>query len=257
MSAPIAATRALSRFALVALLGSLAGLALGCATAENLLRPAPAPESEAWQLPAESYPTQRLYRVRYDGPEGKLSFRLTLYLVADGHYRIEAADTLGRRVWSLGLEPDGRAIFLDHRAEVYCRSFASRGQNFVPIAHLPLEFFPHLLLGRLPAEPADPRAAEVGGGKLVIRDAAGQTWQGQLGEEGRLAWWSLLQSGDAVAWWKWIDGESVFSDRRGGQQVRWKEQVREALGTPPAPLEIPDAYREGVCVPVPSDDTAR
>ena len=195
-------------------------------------------------LPEGSFPTQRLYRVSYDGPEGKVGFRLTLYLASREHYRMDAADTLGRRVWSLAVEPGGEALWLDHRQRRYCATRGAREQTFVPIAHLPLEALPRLILGRMPALPA----GEVleGGGKIAYRDSRGQEWNGML-ENGSLAWWSLLRDGEAVAWWRNHEGENIFSDRRGGQQVRWTEQVRELLETPLSGLEVPEKYREGAC----------
>ena len=238
------------------LLASLVVSLVSCTTGTSLLRPSPAPEKAGWQLPSDAFPTQRLYRVHYDGPEGKLGFRLTLYLMAESHYRMEASDTLGRRVWSLAVDPDDRAVWLDHRNETYCRTFGRKGQSFVPIAHLPLAALPRLILGRLPAPPANERQAQLGGGKLAYVDAAGQTWNGQLGTDGRLAWWSLVEDGEAVAWWRFVEGESIFSDRRGGQQVRWREQVRESLARPAEPLAVPDGYRQGVCVPAASTHAA-
>ncbi|MEO1368759.1 MAG: hypothetical protein AAFX50_16410 [Acidobacteriota bacterium] len=201
-------------------------------------------EAELWQLPVDAYPSQRLYRVSYQGPEGKASFRLTLYLVADGRYRMEAADTLGRRAWSLGVEPGSRAVFLDHRNELYCTAAGGAEQSFLPIAHLPLGQLPQLILGRIPATPATELAQ--GAGKVSFRDASGQLWNAEA-TAGELSWWSLIDDGDAVAWWRRMDERLVFSDRRGGQQVTWREQVAEQLVKELTPLTIPDDYREGAC----------
>lgn len=199
---------------------------------------------DPWRLPPGVYPSQRLYRVQYQGPEGKLGFRLTLYLASPRHYRMDAADTLGRRVFSLAVEPDDRAIWIDHRAKLYCLTRGASEQTFVPIAYLPLEALPRLILGRMPARPVgEVLQAE---GKISYRDDQGQLWNG-LEKDGELAWWSLLRDGEAVAWWRLNGEENIFSDRRGGQQVRWTEQVRETLGEPLASPEVPDTYREGVC----------
>ena len=198
-----------------------------------------------WQLPAEAYPSQRLYRIQYEGPEGKVGLKLTLYLSTSDHYRMDAADSLGRRVWSLAVEPGDRATWLDYRKKLYCRVYAAGEQEFVPIAHLPLASLPNLILGRLPAHPHG--EVQEGDGKISYRDARGQTWNAQQGPDGRLQWWSLLLDGEAVAWWRFAEGENIFSDRRGGQQVRWSEQVREQLKDPLRSLDVPGSYREGAC----------
>ncbi|MEM1181281.1 MAG: hypothetical protein AAGM22_23265 [Acidobacteriota bacterium] len=201
-------------------------------------------EAELWELPADAFPSQRLYRVNYQGPEGKASFKLTLYVVAEGHYRMEAADTLGRRAWSLGVEPGREAVFLDHRNELYCTASGGAEQSFLPIAHLPLGQLPQLILGRIPARPATELAQ--GEGKVSFKDASGQLWNAEA-VGGELSWWSLIQDGEAVAWWRRMDERRVFSDRRGGQQVTWREQVRERLVRDLLPLKTPDDYREGAC----------
>lgn len=227
-----------------------AAVALGCASTGSPVTGVAqifgrsAPTVQAWNLPPEVYPSQRLYRVRYQGPEGKLGFRLTLYLASPEQYRMDAADTLGRQVWSLAIEPDDQAVWVDHRREEFCRTRGASEQTFVPIAYLPLEALPRLILGRMPARPLG--EVEMGEGKIVYRDDQGQTWNG-VESEGQLEWWSLLREGEAVAWWRRHGDENIFSDRRGGQQVRWTEQVAETLATPLESLEIPERYREGIC----------
>lgn len=251
---------------LATLLGGLLG---GCSGTGPRLLPSRVDQATPWELPAESYPSQRLYRVRYQGPEGQVGVRLTLYLEAPDRYRMETADSLGRKIWSLGMVPSGQALWLDHRQELYCRVDGAGEQRFLPLAHLPLEALPRLILGLLPVPPAaerqraDVRRAE--NGELSYRDEAGRLWSGRL-EGGSLEWWSVRDDGvdgldrdplgvggssttGPVAWWRRDEaGESIFSDRRGGQQVRWSEQVRETLGRPLDRLEIPSTYREAVCV---------
>ncbi len=220
----------------------------GCAStgekARQIFRAAPTTEP-VWQLPESSFPSQRLYRLQYDGPEGNVGLRLTLYLAGRNHYRMDAADSLGRRVWSLSVEPGDRAVWLDHRKKLFCRVYAASEQEFVPIARLPLVSLPNLMLGRLPEIPASELLE--GEGKISYRDAKGRTWNAQGNNEGELSWWSMLEGGEPVAWWRKVEEQHVFSDRRGGQQVRWTEQIREPLETPLRPLEVPGTYREGAC----------
>lgn len=200
-----------------------------------------------WNLPAEATPTQRLYRIKYDGPEGKLGFKLTLYLAAADHYRLLAVDPLGRKLWELSLEPGDQAVLLDHRAKRYCQRDSASLLTVVPLARLPLLALPRLLLGRLPSQPAtDLRRSETA---VSYRDARGQHWQGGL-DAGRLQWWSLVEAGEAVAWWRPAeDGTGgIFSDRRGQQQVRWQEVISEPLTAPLARPEVPASYQLDDCV---------
>ncbi len=199
---------------------------------------------EPWEIPAEAYPTQRLYRVRYEGPEGKVGFKLTLYLVDEGHFRMRAADSLGRKVWDLAVDQSDEALWLDHRNKEYCLARGASRLAFVPLARLPLVALPRLLLGRLPAPPASElqRSATA----LLYRDERGKLWNGGL-EDGRLLWWTLLEEGKPVTWWKQEGEEGVFIDLVGGQKLTWREVVREALRHSPEPLRVPRQYREGAC----------
>ncbi len=200
---------------------------------------------EPWEIPAGAYPTQRLYRVKYAGPEGRAGFKLTLYLGSADRYRMAAADSLGRKLWSLEVAETGRAVWLDHRSKEYCEARGADQLLLVPLANLPLAALPKLLLGRMPEEPVANlvRGAE----HVAYLDARGQAWSG-VSRDGELAWWSLEEAGEAVAWWR-RDGEggSIFTDRRGGLELRWQEIVAEELRKPPGELAIPAKFREGAC----------
>ena len=206
---------------------------------------------DPWKIPPEAYPTQRLYRVSYEGPEGKANFKLTLYLEGEEDFRMRGADGLGRKVWELDVDPrSDRALWLDHRNEEYCQSASASRLAIVPLAHLPLIALPKLLLGQIPSKPASglERSAE----GITFLDARGERWNGGLAE-GELLWWSKLagsapgQDGEPVSWWRREDGFGIFVDLRGGQQLRFREVVREPLARSPEPLEIPPAYRAGDC----------
>jgi hypothetical protein len=206
--------------------------------------PAAADAQAPWQIPESLLASQRLYRVSYQGPEGKLTFRLTLYLERAEVYQMQASDALGRPIFSLAIEEGGGAIFLDHREQRYCRSLSSAEQRYVPLAHLPLLALPKLLLGVLPMPPAREFIRDEG--RVSYQDAQGYLWSARL-EANRLESWSLAENGEAIAWWQRSDGVGIFSDRRGGQQVRFTEQVVEKLSRPLAPVEAPSAYREDLC----------
>ncbi len=199
---------------------------------------------EPWRLPPDAYPSQRLYRVDYNGPEGDAGFKLTLYLEAEEKYVMSASD-LGRKLWSLSVDGQGEAVWLDHRRKEYCRASGASQLRFLPLADLPLVALPKLLLGRLPAEPAAGLAR--GERAVSFLDARGFRWNGQL-EDGQLAWWSLLDAGEAVVWWRREERGGVFTDRPGRREVRWREVVSERLSSPLGELEIPARFEPGTCV---------
>ena len=199
---------------------------------------------EPWELPAEAYPTQRLFRVKYEGPEGKASFKLTLYLQAAERYRMAAADGLGRKLWTLDLDQGGQALWLDHRQEAWCSTVGDR-LDFVPLARLPLVALPRLLLGRVPAVPAG-LVQRSGEGHFTYSDRSGQSWNGST-RDGQLEWWSLGEGDGAVAWWRREEEGGSFVHREKAQQVRWEETVREPLASALEELQIPRGYAERDC----------
>ncbi len=205
----------------------------------------PAEAAEPWEIAPGAVPTQRLYRVKYRAPDTEVGFKLTLYLEAAGRYRMQAADALGRKLWSLDLDTASRALWLDHRRKEYCVSGAADRLTFVPLAHLPLEALPKLLLGRLPAVPAEGLRRTTGG--LSYLDARGQRWRGSLAA-GDVEHWSLVEAGEAVAWWRREEAGGRFTDRQGKLEVSWRQVVREPLKTPLSPLSPPARYRERPCV---------
>ncbi len=222
----------------------LASLCTACAsTMVPFLRPAPTAE-QPWQISSDSFPTQRLYRIKYQGPEGDLGFKLVLYLESEARYRLLASD-LGRKLWSLSVDGAGEAAWIDYRQKEFCRASAASELRFVPLANLPLVSLPKLLLGRLPAEPAANLAQDAT--RVTFLDATGQLWNaGLTGSE--LEWWSLLESDQPVVWWRReADGGSVFVDRQGQLEVRWREVVSERLEGPLGAVEIPTKFSQGSC----------
>ncbi len=218
-------------------------LLAGCATTGSLFS-GPSPVSaEPWHLPEDAHPSQRLYRVKYSGPEGDAGFKLTLYLEAEAKYRMLASD-LGRKLWSLSVDGQGEAVWLDYRRKEYCRASAASELRFLPLADLPAVSLPRLLLGRLPAEPAAGLAR--GERNVSFLDDRGFRWNGELDGE-QLQWWSLVEDGKAVVWWRREERGGVFSDQRRNQVVRWREVVREQLRSPLGEVEIPERFSAGGC----------
>ena len=225
------------------MLGSLVlGLALsGCVSSGGFYTQGQV--GDPWKMPSDAYPTQRLYRVKYKGPEGEVGFKLALYLEHESRYRMLATD-LGRRLWSLSVNGQGEAVWVDYRGKEYCRAGAAGELGFVPLANLPLISMPKLLLGLLPAEPVAnlKRDAE----RIAFLDARGQLWNAGLNGD-QLDWWSLVEFSEAVVWWRREERGGIFVDLDGRQQVRWSEIVREALQGPLAELVVPKRFRQVVC----------
>lgn len=202
---------------------------------------------DPWTWPADAFPTQRLYRAKYDGPEGRLGFKLTLYLESAERYRLQAVDLVGRKVWELDLDGEGGALLIDHRNQRFCRMDRAGELTMAPLGRFPLVAIPRLLLGLLPADPA--REVQIEGETLSYRDDSGQLWQASW-QDGQLAWWTLGEAGDPLAYWRREDGiGGIFSDRRGQQQLRWNETVREGLPQSLDRPQIPASYEFGSCVP--------
>ncbi len=218
----------------------------GCVTTGGLNSLFRSPESsgaDPWDLPSDSYPTQRLYRVKYLGPEGDAGFKLTLYLEGPNRYRLLASD-LGRKLWSLSVDNQGEALWIDYRGKEYCRSDAAGELRFVPLAGLPLIAMPKLLLGAIPAKPATGLNRSID--RISFLDDRGQLWNGGFVDE-RLEWWSLVESGEVNVWWRRQGRGGTFVDRPGGQRVSWTEIVSEVLDAPLAAVPIPAKHHEGRC----------
>ncbi|RMH19286.1 MAG: hypothetical protein D6696_10980 [Acidobacteria bacterium] len=225
----------------------LALLLAGCASGSSIVPRRAAAAAQPWEIAPSAYPSQRLYRVQYQGPEGRASFKLTLYLERPAQFRMQAADVLGRRLWALQVDAQDRALWLDHRQRTYCWADSASGLTLVPLSRLPLISLPRLLLGRLPVAPAaDLRWRE---DRLSFLDRRGRTWVGTLAA-GQPQRWSLLEAEEPIAWWQRVGRgrpAAVFSDRRGQQQVRWEEVVSEPLASPLAPEAAPPGYRQDAC----------
>ena len=206
------------------------------------------PGDAPWEIPAGALGTQRLYRVHYSGPDGEGSVKVTLRLVTAERYQVQAADPLGRLLWSLDVG-EGGGLWIDHRAEAACRLGDRLDLRGVPLSPFPLLALPPLLLGRLPAPPAVPGEAATGGGAsdLDFVDSDGRRWTARCAG-GRPESWTLW-SGDGeprISWVK-VDDEAILSDREQRVQLRWRQVVAEPLGAPPEPLPVPSGYREIVC----------
>ncbi len=185
----------------------------------------------------------------YSGPRGDGSFRLALKLQSAERYQASAADPLGRALWSLDVD-GGHGLFLDHRARAACALEGALSLVGAPLDRIELADLPKLLLGRVPVRPPS-RSDETAGaggkgnGGIELAGAAGEIWRVRL-SQGLPVRWTLLRSGARAAWWTIEKGESILSDRTGGQ-LRWRSSVAEPLSVPLTPLEAPADYSKQGC----------
>lgn len=220
-------------------------LAAGACAArpEPRLPAADSPLAEPWGLAPGDGASQRLYRLRYDGPRGDGTLRLVLRLSGPARFQLDSSDALGRRLWSLRVD-GAEALRVDHRRRSFCATASDIRLAELGLESLPLAAIPRVLLGRLPVEPVS--GWTPGARRQRFRDARGRSWQARL-EAGAPVSWTLRQGGRPYLWWSGRDGEGVLS-HRAGTQFRWRETVREPLvdGLLDA-LAPPADYLRGVC----------
>jgi hypothetical protein len=225
---------------------SLLLLLTACATTGGA-RPGPSNATPAWQIPAEAYGSQRLYRVNYSGPEGEGSFRVTLRLASPLRYQIQAVDPVGRSLWGLDVSAES-GLWLDHRNKATCSFEGSFDVSGIALGPFPLLSLPSLLMGRLPAGPAEDGAPkQEDGGPVEFRDDIGRRWAAEVGADGTVEGWRLWDQEQPTVWYIRRDNWSYLSDRTKGVQVRWREVLREDLVGEPEPLKAPAGYREASC----------
>lgn len=227
--------------------GALAAAACGLLTplAAGPARPAPlpAPAAPAWELRAEQVGSQHLFRVSYDGPEGRGGLRITLRLAAPERFYLSAADQFGRAQWSLDFEA-GRVRVLDHRRQVACEYGEQVALPEIALSPLPAAALPRLLLGRLPAAPEPP--APPAGASWDFRDADGRRWTATVEPDGAVARWTLWQEAEPVLWWRRQDLGGMLS-HRAGVQYRWRRSVSEPLREALPAFAVPPGYTFGDC----------
>jgi hypothetical protein len=179
-------------------------------------------------LAPDDYPTQRLLRVRVEGPEGGGSLRLIARIADPGTFQIEALDTVGRRLWRLYVG-GGRAQMVDFRQRLACVS-----TDAVPLPDVGLDLGSAtaalaVLLGRLPDEL---RLVESRPGLSLFVDQLARRWRVRTDPSGRLRSWTVLRDGEPEMWWRsYDDGENIVS-HRAGAQVRWRQARVEELAGP-------------------------
>lgn len=196
------------------------------------------------QLADGDFPTQRLFRFRYEGPEGSGSGRLTLRLQSPQRFEIAVADSFGRAVWTLGAEAEF-GLLIDHRQRTVCSLDSGVSLSRLLPGPVPLRAVPALLLGRLPVAGV---SASSENGNSRVTDAAGRDWVVREADDGTLAAWTMWVDGEPAAWWQRIaGGEALLSERNEGVQLRWRQTLSEAMTDSLPALQPPVDYRPGDC----------
>lgn len=193
----------------------------GCgSTAAVAPLPAPGAADEAGVEAAE----QRIYRLRYTGPEGAGTLRVVLRLESFDRFTLQASDTFGRRVWDLDVDRR-RALWIDHRQRSLCQLEADAiVLQELAIGPLSARSIARLLLSRLPVE-----LPSTGDGPFAMVDDLGRRWTGKRDGEG-LVQWTLWLAGEPEVWWSREERGGVLSSRDGAQ-ARWRLRLAEPLAT--------------------------
>lgn len=230
-----------------------------------------------WEIPSAAYPSQRLFRINYEGPEGDGTLKMVLRLESPERYRLTLSDRLGRTLFTVDAAVDHLGgvggmdgWLMDHRERLACRLEEGLHLEGVPLEPFAVDALPAVLLGRLPAAPEDPGAvlAELSrrpaAGELDYRDRLGRRWTAQLAPAAaaRVRTWILWRGGEPALWWRSTDAgegsgggaEALLSDRLRGVQMRWKEVAREPLGERLPEPGRPAGFGIGECVPGPEGE---
>ena len=194
-----------------------------------------------WDLPAGAVPSQRLYQGSYEGPEGGGTFRATLRLAAADRFRLDAADRLGRPLWTVGVDGDD-SWWIDHHTGVWCPDLSRLALPGFGRGPVPATALPALLLGALPIRPAKTAPAGPVGGTVEVIDEAGHRWQATVGH-GQVTAWSVAERDQPFWWWR-RQGKGGILSQRDGRQLRWQEVVVEPLRGELPPRAVPADYRE-------------
>ena len=200
----------------------------------------------AWELPAASIGTQRIFRLHYDGPEGEGSLKIALRIQSPYRFQLTGADRLGRKHWGLDVDR-GEAVWIDFDRETHCigsPSVSLPGWSDGPVR---LDSLPAILLGSLPgrgsgSEPPRRIPRSDGGTRLELEDASGQRWTAQLDGRDELRSWTLWQQGRPTWWWRREGQGGRLSQRDEGRQLSWEEVITEKLSGEVPSLEIPESF---------------
>ena len=220
----------------LALLAPLAPLVGACASGGSrgpAIAPAD-PETPWWTVPAASVSRQYLLRLDAQGPDGRADAKLTVRLESSERFRIAAADSLGRRLWSLDVEgPSG--VWTREGPVGACR-LPGNGVLRMPELRLdlPVAGLPALLLGRLPVAPRDPAIDLRSGERWTGAD--GREWSATLAGHALVRWTVWKDGSSPLAWWRAAGNGGELSLREPAMRLRWRIVAAAPLAAPLGPL---------------------
>lgn len=239
----------------------LAGLSwlIGCATAGPTREVLPVGDAGAtgvalpWEIPGAEWGTQRIVKMRYDGPEGEGTLHLVLRFESPDRFHVEASDRLGRRWWELNVQ-DGRALVLWVRERTFCRY---RGDLEIPALSLgpvPAGAVAALLMLRLPAPPANfgvvqsTLARGSGAVKLDFEDRWDRRWTAVTTASAPRSWTLHRGARERASWQVDADGMSRLVEPEAELELRWRQNrpAKPLRGVLRAP-EVPDGFVPGAC----------
>lgn len=235
-----------------AVVAAAAALVAGCALSRAAVRPQPtlagelatSPADGLWTLPTEELGTQRIVRLRYDGPGDDGTLYLTLRLERADRYMLEAhARLLGKSVFRLMVQDD-QAVFVDLQRLEYCRFDRAIEISAVPLGPLPFDVLPALLLGRVPARPDAGGAGLDERGDWTFTDDQGRRWTASQ-VDGVLQRWTLWKAETPAVWWSREGDMSYLSAREEELQLRWRAGTPEPLARALEPPRIPEGFVAG------------
>ena len=235
----------------------------GCASTGPPGREAPAPAGRPvpvtapWEIPPAEWRTQRIVRMRYEGPEGNGTLRLVLRFEDPESFHVSASDRLGRRWWDLNVR-EGDALVLWVRERSFCRYAGDLEIPALSLGPVQARAVAALLMRRLPAPPADAgvweEAAVSGrpdrGVELDFEDRRGRRWTTVTTTAGPNRW--TLWHGDRVraSWSRDAEGMAQLVESDTGLELRWFQPRPATELTSPLPASaIPSGYRPGACGP--------
>ena len=220
----------------------------------------PFPVTAPWEIPEAEWRTQRIVRMRYEGPEGRGTLRLVLRFEDPESFQVSASDRLGRRWWDLNVR-GGEALVLWVRERTFCRYAGDLEIPALSLGPVPARAVAALLMRRLPVPPADARVwEETGvpgrpdrGVELDFRDHRGRRWTTEITPAGPYQWtpgrWTLWRGDrEQASWSGGLDGMARLVESDTGLELRWAQpRAAVKLAAPlPAPA-VPSGYRPGVC----------
>lgn len=184
---------------------------------------------------------QVLLRARYRGVDGRGRLRLTLRRMVDGSFRLNAADVMGRPLWSFGSSA-GESLLIDHRRHEYCLLAGDVVVRAIALSELPVSTLSRVLLGELPF--VDGGVGD--SGEMDVVDGAGRRWTAKRGDDGHPVTWTLWDEDQPLVWWQ-KTGDGAILSHRGGAQVTWTLIADEPLKVRLPILEVPTDYQVGQC----------